>query len=328
MSTSNKHDDLEHVLCDLCGNNSTELYCRAKSRYSDRFFNVVRCMECGLIYVNPRQAEKERLIREHSSGSALTGGRQDTFAPPFIERNHLLAKIRLKQIQKFLPAGRLLDFGCGNGTFVFTSLSEGWDALGIDLNKGLIKAANRYWKGECLGRGWQGARMELGDKLAGAVMRFREIDRFFAASTEAFARENAESFDVVNSSQVLEHLVSPSRTISDLAKMLKRGGLFIADVPNIRCWRERMNRGSTLNPTAHLYYFDRSTMKRLLENQGLEIVLTSTRITLFDVWMKALPPLGLKRIIPRLVNAMRFSPDSGLGSDLIVVARKKQLRER
>lgn len=323
MSGWKQQHEIEHVRCDLCDSDSTELYYRAKSLYSETFFNVVRCTECGLIRVNPRPANKEWFISRHSSADFLVKGQQETFEPSFIERNYLLARIRLRQIREYLTRGRALDFGCGNGTFVYAALSEGWDAVGIDLNEGLIEAANMYWKGFRLEKGWRNARMDLGGRMAGAVRQNRKTDRFFAASAKSFAREHAESFDVINSSQVLEHLVSPSRSVAALVRMLKRGGLLIVDVPNISCWKEIVKRGSTLNPTAHLYYFDRSTIKRLMEENGLEVLSISTWMTFFGVWNKILPPLGLKRFIPQLARGMRLLPDLGLSTDLGVVARKR-----
>lgn len=323
MSNGREENELERVRCDLCGSDSTKLYYSARSRYSEEKFNVVRCDGCGLVYVNPRLANKELSIRRHSSDAALAKSQQDTFAPSFIERSHLLAKTRLRRIRGLVGGGRLLDFGCGNGTFVYTALSEGWDAVGIDLNEGMIEAACRYWKGLPLGRGWRNARMEFGGGLAGAVLRHREEDRLFAVSLPEFAGERAGSFDAINSSQVLEHLVSPTQTVAVLAGLLRPGGWLVADVPNIRCWKETVKRGSTLDPTAHLYYFDRSTLSRLLEEQGLEVLYISSRITLFGMWMKLLPLPGVKRIIPQLAHTARLLPIPGLSRVLLVVAKKE-----
>ncbi|MDP8247621.1 MAG: class I SAM-dependent methyltransferase [Candidatus Tritonobacter lacicola] len=327
MNIRKEQNEIEYVRCDLCGSDSTDLYHRARALYGyiygDRLFNVVRCRECGLIYVSPRLAHREWLTRYHSRAYALAANPQDTFASKAIEQKYLLSRIRLGQIRQFLPRGRILDFGCGNGTFVFTALAEGWDASGIDLNEGLIKAANMYWKGHPLGESWKNARLDPSNMLAGAAGLHRKTDRLFAASPDEFSREHAGTFDLINSSQVMEHLVSPSQTVASLATMLAAGGWLIADVPNIRCWREIVKRGATLNPTAHLYYFDRSTIKRLMAMNGLEVVSISARITLLGAWVKLTAMPGLKRFIPRLAGAMRFLPDAGLGSDLIVVARKK-----
>ena len=323
MNNGGKQHDLEHVACDLCGADATAPYHRAPSLYSERLFDVVRCAECGLIYVNPRMADKERRIRQHSSKAVLETSRQETFLPSCIERSRLLSMVRLRRIGDLLAGGRLLDFGCGNGTFVYTALSEGWDAVGIDLNEGLIEAAGRYWKGLPLGRGWGNARMESGGRLAETVRRHREEGRLFSTSLHDLAKEHAGPYDIVNSSQVLEHLVSPMGTVALLAGMLRRGGWLVADVPNIRCWRERVRRGSSLDPTAHLYYFDLRSIRRLLEANGFEVAYTDTRMTLFGLWFRALAPLGLAGIVPALSRAARFAPLPAASSNLIVAARKK-----
>jgi len=47
---------LESINCDLCGSNNNALLLQARDyRYGHtEMFNIVKCKECGLIYLNPR----------------------------------------------------------------------------------------------------------------------------------------------------------------------------------------------------------------------------------------------------------------------------------
>ena len=45
---------LERVNCNICNTDETRLFCLSKSKYSDDIFSIVKCRNCGLVYVNPR----------------------------------------------------------------------------------------------------------------------------------------------------------------------------------------------------------------------------------------------------------------------------------
>ena len=114
-----------------------------------------------------------------------------------------------------------------------TALEAGWDAVGYDLNHGLVEAANRHW----------------GFKACKAG-RLEEIEEAFAGA-----------FDAVLTNQVFEHFQRPLETGMKLVGLLKAGGVLYIEVPNVRRPREWFQRGATLDPTAHWCHFQTATMK-------------------------------------------------------------------
>src|SRR5437867_3453682 len=58
MSVSNQHSShLETVSCDLCGSDQSDLFIQQQDlllAVTDEKFSIVRCRQCGLVYLNPR----------------------------------------------------------------------------------------------------------------------------------------------------------------------------------------------------------------------------------------------------------------------------------
>jgi SAM-dependent methyltransferase len=102
--------------------------------------------------------------------------------------------------------GRLLDYGCGDGTFV-AMVHEGFgESRGVDVEPGQI-AACRARLGDLPGVSFAMTR-ELGDTDAGA-------------------------WSVVTCMEVLEHCLEPERRriLSDLGRLCAPGGLIVISVP-------------------------------------------------------------------------------------------------
>lgn len=76
-------------------------------------------------------------------------------------------------------------------------------------------------------------------------------------------------FDVVVLSHVLEHLAFPDQKIADIRKIIKCGGLFLVEVPNIlsHYWR-----GNGMFHIGHINQFYPETLVCLLEKIGYEII--------------------------------------------------------
>ena len=55
--------DLELVSCNLCGGDRTQPFCQSKG------MQVVQCLECGLVFVNPRPGENA-LHRQYNEGQS------------------------------------------------------------------------------------------------------------------------------------------------------------------------------------------------------------------------------------------------------------------
>jgi SAM-dependent methyltransferase len=183
----------------------------------------------------------------------------------------------------------LLDFGCGEGAFVASALEEKWDVKGYDLNVGGMEAANKHWK----------------------------TNVFESGSFESYLAKNAESFDAVVALQVFEHLAEPLSLGKEVVKVLKPGGVFMIDVPNVRQLAERKKIGSTLDPTAHLCHFSTDSLSLLMEKLGCKVIYRSSAPSFYGLFRKL--KLGkLAYSLGKLSKAVL----PGIGTGVCVIGRK------
>jgi ubiquinone/menaquinone biosynthesis C-methylase UbiE len=125
------------------------------------------------------------------------------------------AKTKLDSILRYRalrPGDKVLEVGCGFGSFVLACTEAGYDAVGLDPN-------------------------ELGERMPVSVLEIARSrmspgsDRLVAGYGEnlPFA---AETFDVVALFQVLEHVRDPRHVLQDAYRVLKRGGMIYFHSPN------------------------------------------------------------------------------------------------
>jgi len=103
------------------------------------------------------------------------------------------------------PGARILDIGCGNGFWAGQFLAKGFTVVGIDPSeKGITIARRSYPKA-----------------------RFEQT----IASSDLLQRLGEPPFDVIVSTEVVEHLYSPRDWASAAFNALKPGGRLICSTP-------------------------------------------------------------------------------------------------
>ena len=263
------------VPCPLCGCERWTKYVLAPSHYGPESHQVTRCDDCGMIFTNPqlisyqKQVENTGVLTRHLEAERLrTAGLQ--------------AHLQMRLIARFVRSGRLLDFGCGAGVLVNTAIEMGWDAVGLDMNRGLVSAANQHWGFDALESG--------------------SLEEFFAG--------DHRYFDAIVSNQVFEHLQDPVKVGTMLVDRLKPGGVFLIDVPYVNQPQELMSRGKTLDPTSHWCHFSRKTIKSLVRAIGAEVVYTSAAPAMIGTLGRFLP----QDVAARVGSwSKRFLPPVGTG---------------
>jgi SAM-dependent methyltransferase len=136
--------------------------------------------------------------------------------------------------------GSLLDVGCGEGEFWRAATDAGWDAYGVDIHVQGVTAARVFWR----------------------------TDRLFAGGIDHVPALFTRQFDVVNLSQVMEHLPDPIGALRRLAQVVRPGGLVTIDVPNLQAAAGWVDRDRLMDVPAHLHYWSRGTLRRVLETSG------------------------------------------------------------
>jgi 2-polyprenyl-3-methyl-5-hydroxy-6-metoxy-1,4-benzoquinol methylase len=108
----------------------------------------------------------------------------------------------------------------------------------------------------------------------------QRLDAVFHGDIEEMIDRGAlREFDCIVCGDVLEHLNNPWKVVKGLRRHLKKGGLFVASVPNIANWwiLNEMLKGrwdyvpfTTLSGT-HIRFFTRETLKECFEDAGYRI---------------------------------------------------------
>jgi len=103
------------------------------------------------------------------------------------------------------PGGRVLDIGCGNGHLSGELLRRGWKVVGIDLSESGIEIARKTHPS---------GRFEL-----------------LGADEHVLQRLNEPPFDVVISTEVVEHVYAPRSFMKGCFSSLKPGGRCVCTTP-------------------------------------------------------------------------------------------------
>ncbi len=270
---------LEHVnKCPVCHSVRRELLYQG---LTDRVFfcapgewTLYRCWECGSAYLDPRptpdtiglayssyfthgfndRENLQNLSWLHRIRRILANGylnyRFGTNYSPASSLGILVAMIFpaeravLEGIGRNLPKntqGKLLDIGCGNGSFLEFAQRAGWEVVGVDTDpKAVTVACN------------QGIDVRQGDVSVLDPLK--------------------EQFDGITMSHVIEHVHDPRSTLHSCYQLLKPGGWIWLETPNLGAQGHARYRANWLHldPPRHLVLFTRSSLQYALEEAGFE----------------------------------------------------------
>lgn len=226
--------------CPLCEGSRLVQYCRVPSLFKEReFIRYDRCVTCDIVFRNPRLPLSVRI--EGYRDRAFTATRK-----ALTPRTQAHYRYVVRRLLELLPPGtgrRVFDFGCGAGGFLLEATKAGLEPYGLELNRDLAQHVTQTY----------GIPVHCG-QISDADF---PVDRF----------------DLIVSFQVFEHLMDPRGVLQSLGRHLAPRGLLLIEVPNLHDSRERWRRGATMDDS-HLFYFNRTSLSRLLRSCGLEVVET------------------------------------------------------
>jgi len=200
---------------------------------------IVRCLDCGLMYACPRDAAISQYAAE---GDPLT--LQTTSV---VRSFHKLPDYEPigAELRALLRQGEaLLEVGCHAGVLLDRFRAQGWKVRGVDPDP----------------RAAQFARSQYGLDVK--------------ASTLEDAGYAGASFDAVVMLHVIEHLDDPARTVGHIARVLRAGGIFVVETPvyDTLVYRLLGRRERSLSCDGHVYFYTERTLGALLERCGFEAV--------------------------------------------------------
>lgn len=219
--------------------------CKPYLKVSD--YDILKCSSCGHGHTNPVPNDEElnRMYNEAYFDDQYIDVRLGT--SEFDRRLRGYTK-KVIEIQNYYKGGKLIDIGCGMGSFAYAAKKCGFDAHAFDVTD-----ANR-----------DTIENELGIPLhVGAI---EQID------------PKEKNFDVVTMWHSLEHQRDVRRTLEVVSKILEPGGLVVIEVPNHDCVDalELKEKWEAWQPPFHIHHFSKNSLMTLLDKYNYEVLATET----------------------------------------------------
>jgi 2-polyprenyl-3-methyl-5-hydroxy-6-metoxy-1,4-benzoquinol methylase len=240
---------LEPVACYLCGGGTSTPFVSAEDDLTGKpgRFHFVRCLGCGLAYQNPRINLSH--IRAYYDDEYIAHRKRRNWGPlaPLVRwaMGRLdVAKERIVKRHVLLsPTTRVLDVGCGAGTFLLRLRARhGVHATGVDF-------------------------VDLAHLPGLQALDFRcglFYDQDFGP----------DGFDLVTMWHFLEHDYDPARSLRAARDILRPAGRLVIEVPRLDSMTFRMygRRWPGLQAPQHTALYTKAALLAMVEHAGLEVV--------------------------------------------------------
>jgi SAM-dependent methyltransferase len=291
-----RSEELMSVCCDFCGNGGNPAkYVRADG------MQVAECTECGLAYLNPRP--KPEFISDFYDKDYFTGaaaargeggltcdinavGQSQTGEQPHPPRPVEIVRARYGGFQ----GKDVLEVGCATGELLLEVKNAGARVNGVELSD-----------------------------FAAEIARKRALDVMTGTIEDIVSTQ--KQFDVVMAFEVIEHVLSPTRFLADIARVLRPGGVFLVSTPNYACARRFGTAWYGFNASfEHIYFYSLAVLRAMAEKKGLAL----------DYWETSTITGGpdysasfFRLQIERLRNLLFFIKEIGVCRTVRAVLRKK-----
>lgn len=262
------------IRCEICGCGSYRPAMRSDA------YRFVRCNGCGVTYQNPQPTAQSIRLRY---GGGYFRYEVENEANFFNLMRLGLADIGFDKLPGLEGRGTFLDVGCATGRLLAHVRDLGWTPQGVEI---------------------------CAESAAHAV-RTRGLDIFVGTLEQARFPEG--SFRVVHFSHLLEHVLEPRRFLVEVRRILAPGGYAIITTPNLAGLQARLLGNRWRSAIAdHLYLFQPSTLRPLLESSGLSVL----RLVTWGGIAKGLAPRMVKAPLDRMAKLM------GFGDVMLFLARR------
>jgi len=276
--------------CYLCGSTGETII----AGHKDRLFGVPgtwhykRCSQCGLYWLTPWPQDLSQAYINYYTHQAPEHAVKLTIQPKSIKKNiavisfgyqdstenlaygnlfktlSLLGPLRdiagrsvmwLKGHQR----GKLLDVGCGNGSFLEQMQELGWDVYGVEPD---------------------------GKAAESAKQRLACPEKIFHGFLENAGFNNGQ-FDVITMSHVIEHLPDPILTLKECRRILRLDGQLVVTTPNAEGLGKKIFKRNWRGwePPRHLFLFNKEALRKCALDAGFKTAKVAPHATTaFDIW--------------------------------------------
>lgn len=229
--------------CPVCGNTKLkQAYSGTATREiwdRDTHWSVVECEACEHRFTSPPPSAEvldqcySAMYPAYDAGHGL-----DNEIDKAIEKARKAGVHRHVRIE---PGIRLLDVGCGSGTFLRVAQAFGADVMGVEPSEFGVATCK---------------------KLGVPV---------FHGDLTAYLETAPEPFDLITSNHVVEHHPDPVALLGEMKSLLAPGGKVWISVPNAGCFFARALKASwhSADLPVHLQQFTERSLRETFDQAGL-----------------------------------------------------------
>jgi len=305
----------KEISCPVCKQNNFEIVWEStpdeflsdmrKSYYNldalninkDTKFYIKKCKNCSFVFVNPRLKDElynvvynESKVKQNEVKSWKDEVGTDlnylyntyhkwSVTPSFIRVLSYVKKKFNKAKNDNYERIKLLDYGCGGGHILELCKPFGIKGMGVDIDN---------WRlNHCKSKGLD-------------VCRPEELD-------------NNETFDVIVSTSVVEHVNDLDAYFSFISKHLKKGGYcsLIGLTPHIIDIEKKKGVYNIVMPLEHINYFTKKSFDMLIKKHGLK------RIKYSNSMKEISKPIDYVKPFIKNIVFQGFSPTGSMEVDIV-----------
>ena len=268
--------------CPLCGRRGVSFYQGVQDRRygTPWIWSFFYCGRCESLWLNPRPSREELhkyyikyythpglhrrvesiwlpalrkriksvILSQDFGYQHLDDSEADTlfgllrFVPPLKQR--IAFSVRFLS---FVKGGRLLDVGCGNGSFLAFMQGLGWEVIGIEPDPEAARIAQEHFG----------------------------VDVFMGTLEDANLPKG--TFDAITMHHVIEHMPDPLSTLRRCFQLLRPRGKLSVVTPSIKSLGHQLFKKSWLAiDPRHLVLFSPSTLRQVVMDVGFHVLFCRT----------------------------------------------------
>ncbi|WP_243439103.1 class I SAM-dependent methyltransferase [Fundidesulfovibrio soli] len=234
---------MEPSACNLCGGRAQQFMARLHGR------DLLRCGQCGLRWYHPTPTKAE--LKDLYAAQEYVAAEYFTLEDD-LQTNHYQHMLQAADTAaRRFPGGKVLEIGPGAGHFLQFCSSRGLQVEAIEFSQPLAQSIREKF---------------------GCVVREDPLEECGLPDG---------SFQVVAAFDLLEHVQDPAALLREIWRVLAPGGLlFLSTVSTdnlldrVGALLHRLGLSAPLaklHPPYHLYYFNKPTIKRSIEQADFAI---------------------------------------------------------
>lgn len=242
------------VQCLFCGKEATLIKNNLSGYQEPDVFNIYGCPTCHTDFSFPRV--ETTMIYDHIYSNAKNVPGYDRYwrfmklikksnnplkVLSNVEDTYWGVKEALLKVVEDKATKKILEVGSGLGYLTYSLIKAGYNIVGMDISETAVQKAKTIFG-----------------------------DYYICADLFEIARTQAESFDVIILTEVIEHVNRPLEFIEAIKQLLKPGGHAIITTPNKSLFPSAILWATDL-PPVHCWWFSEDSMIFAAKDKDFEI---------------------------------------------------------